>query len=151
MKLEMADYTFKQMNNIDSNATTLKEGITQIAKKYGFQDISVNVYSQFGEDQMPMKVVVDGISMVPTLKNGEQVIIQKTDNPKIGDIVVVRDPEEILLIKRLEKINGTQIFLSSDNNDTIYMNINGTVVSMVAIEKWTNASNVVGVAKIFNV
>ncbi|MBZ9570240.1 S24/S26 family peptidase [Methanobrevibacter sp. TMH8] len=151
MSTEMENYTYDQMNNVDSNVTTLKEGLTKIAKNYGFKDITVNVNSQFGENTMPMEVVVDGVSMVPTLKDGENVIIEKTKSPKIGDIIVVKDPEEVLLIKRLGNISGDQIFLSSDNNDTVVMNVNGVPVEMIAIEKWTNASNIVGVAKIFNV
>jgi len=151
MQIDLENYTFNQMNNIDSNASTLRAGITEIAKNYGFKDVEVNINSQFGEDQMPMEVIVDGISMVPTLQNGEHVIIQKTKNPKIGDIIVVKDSEEILLIKRLGNISGDKIFLSSDNNDTVHTIINGTYVDMIAVEKWTNASNIVGVAKIFNV
>lgn len=151
MGSEMEDYTYNQMNNVDSNITTLKAGLTEIAKKHGFKDITINVNSQFGPNTMPMEVVVDGVSMVPTLKDGERVIIEKTKTPRIGDIIVVKDPEETLLIKRLGNISGDQIFLSSDNNDTVVMNVNGVPVEMIAIEKWTNASNIVGVAKIFNV
>lgn len=151
MNLEMENYTYNQMNNVDSNITTLKAGLTEIAKKYGFRDINVNVRSQFGDNVLPMEVVVDGVSMVPTLQDGEKVIIEKTKNPEIGDIIVVKDPEETLLIKRLGNVSGDQIFLSSDNNDTVITNINGVPVEMIAVEKWTNASNIVGIAKIFNV
>ena len=151
MNLEMENYTFNQMNNVNSNVTTLKSGLDEIAKKYGFKDITINVHSQFGDNRMPMLVIVDGVSMVPTLQDGEKIIIEKTKNPKIGDIIVVKDPENTLLIKRLGNISGNQIFLSSDNNDTVVMNINGAFVEMKALEKWTNASNIVGVARIFNV
>lgn len=151
MSLEMENYTYNQMNNVDSNVTTLKAGLTEIARSYGFKDVTVNVRSQFGDNTMPMEVVVDGVSMVPTLQDGERVIIEKTKKPAIGDIIVVKDPEETLLIKRLGNISGDQVFLSSDNNDTIIMDVNGVPVEMVAVEKWTNASNIIGVAKIFNV
>ncbi|OQD58111.1 putative peptidase [Methanobrevibacter arboriphilus JCM 13429 = DSM 1125] len=151
MNVDLENYTYYQMNNIDSNASTLRAGITEIAENYGYDDIKININSQFGEDQMPMEVTVDGVSMVPTLQDGENVIIQKTKNPKVGDIIVVKDPEETLLIKRLGNISGDRIFLSSDNNDTVTAIVNGSYVEMIALEKWTNASNVVGVAKIFNV
>ncbi len=151
MNNELENYSYNQMNNIDSNSTTLKSGIMEIAKNHGFKDVKVNIHSQFGKDQIPMEVTVDGVSMVPTLKNGEKVIIQKTKNPQIGDIIVVKDPEETLLIKRLGNISGDKIYLFSDNNDTVQAFVNGTYVDMIAIEKWTNASNIVGVAKIFNV
>ncbi|RBQ22761.1 LexA repressor [Candidatus Methanobinarius endosymbioticus] len=148
---ELNNYTATQMNNVDSNTSTLKEGLKKIAKKHGFDDVTITVSSQFGENQMPMEVVVDGVSMVPTLQNGEHVIIQKTKTSKVGDIIVVKDPEKTLLIKRLGNISGDQIFLSSDNNDTVHTVVNGVEVDMIAIEKWTNASNIIGVAKIFNV
>jgi phage repressor protein C with HTH and peptisase S24 domain len=151
MNADLENYTYYQMNNIDSNASTLRAGITEIAENYGFKDIEININSQFGENQMPMQVTVDGVSMVPTLQDGENVIIQKTKNPKVGDIIVVKDPEETLLIKRLGNISGDRIFLSSDNNDTVTAIVNGSYVEMIALEKWTNASNVVGVARIFNV
>lgn len=151
MNNEMYNFTVSQMNNVDSNVTTLKEGLTEIARKYGFEDVSVSINSQFGENQMSMKVIVNGVSMVPTLQDGDYVIIQKTKTPKVGDIIVVKDPEETLLIKRLRNISGDQIFLSSDNNHTTHTVVNGVEVDIIAIEKWTNASNVIGVAKIFNV
>jgi len=151
MQSEMERYAFNQMQDINSNITTLKEGLTEIANQYGFNEVTVNVYSQFGKDKMPMIITVDGVSMVPTLQDGEKVIIEKSQNPKIGDIIVVRDSEKGLLIKRLGNIKGNQIFLSSDNNDTIISVVNGIPVEMVAIEKWTDASNIVGIARIFNV
>lgn len=151
MGSEMETYVYSQMNNVDSNITTLTEGLRNIAHSYGFSDVTINIHSQFGDNIMPMIIIVDGVSMVPTLQDGEKVIIEKTDNPQIGDIIVVKDPVETLLIKRLGNVSGDQIFLSSDNNDTIVMIVNGTPVEMIALEKWTNASNVVGVARIFNV
>lgn len=77
MNVDLENYTYYQMNNIDSNASTLRAGITEIAENYGYDDIKININSQFGEDQMPMEVTVDGVSMVPTLQDGENVIIQK--------------------------------------------------------------------------
>ena len=151
MKKEMENFAFRQMFDVDSNVTTLKEGLTEIANKHGFKDVNVNIYSQFGKDTMPMLITVDGVSMVPTLQDGERVIIEKSQNPKVGDIIVARDSEKGLLIKRLGDKKGDQIFLASDNNDTIVSVVNGVPLTMVAVEKWTDASNVVGIARIFNV
>lgn len=151
MEKEILDYSFSQMNDPNSNISSIKEEIRQIANNYGFSNININIKSQFGEDQLPMLVSVDGTSMMPTLKDGENIIILKTKDIKVGDIVVVRDSDYSLLIKRVGIINGSQIFLSADNNDTTTVVENGMVYDMVAVEKWTNRSNVVGVAKIFNV
>ena len=151
MKKEMETFALHQMFDVDSNVSTLRNGLIEIANKHGFDDVNVNIYSQFGKDSMPMLITVDGVSMVPTLRDGERVIIEKSQNPEIGDIIVARDPEKGLLIKRLGSKRGDQIFLASDNNDTIVSIVDGIPVTMVAIEKWTNASNVVGIARIFNV
>jgi len=150
MEKEIKEYTIKEMNNVDSNASSLKIGISEIVRKYGFTNINIEVNSQFGEDSLPMIVIVDGLSMVPTLQDGEEVIIEKTKNIKVGDIVVVKDPEYKLLIKRVGYISGNQVFLSSDNNDTINVYENGTFHQMIAVEKWTNSSNIVGVARVWS-
>jgi signal peptidase I len=151
MENEILDYCLKEMNNVDSNATTFKNGIAKIAEKYGFTNIDVTINSQFGKDNIPMIVNVQGTSMYPTLKDGEDVIIEKTNDIKVGDIVVAKDPQYGLLIKRVGNISGDQIFLSADNNDTVTIYENGRYYQMIAVEKWTNASNIVGVARIFDI
>jgi len=151
MEDEILEYTAYEMNNVDSNVTTLKSGISEIARKYGFNNIIIDIESQFGKDELPMVVVVDGTSMLPTLQNGEKVIILKTKNVQIGNIVVAKDPEYKLLIKRVGKISGDKVFLSADNNNTETFFDNGIYYNVIAVEKWTNASNIVGVAKIFNI
>ena len=151
MEDEILDYTTYEMNSVDSNITTLKSGISEIARQHGFNNIIVDIESQFGKDELPMIVVVDGTSMFPTLENGEKVIILKTKNIQVGDIVVAKDPEYKLLIKRVGKISGDKVFLSADNNNTETFFHGGTYYQLISVEKWTNASNIVGVAKIFNV
>jgi len=151
MKDQMNLYLLKQMNNVDSDSSSIKEGLENIARRYGFEYIDVNIHSQFGENIIPMKVRVEGLSMFPTLQNGEYVIIEKNKYPKVGDIIVVKDDEYGLLIKRLGNISGNRIFLSSDNKGVINTVVNGTPVVMVAVEKWTDASNVIGIAREFNV
>ncbi|MDR2967479.1 MAG: S24/S26 family peptidase [Methanobacteriaceae archaeon] len=151
MENEIIEYSINEMNNVDSNISSLRYGVTKIAEKYGFTNINVEISSQFGEDKLPMIVIVDGTSMVPTLQNGEVVIIEKTQNINVGDIVVAKDPEYGLLIKRVGNITGEKVFLSADNNDTVSIFENGTYYQLIAVEKWTNASNIVGIAKIFNI
>ena len=151
MKNEIVQYSTKEMNNVDSDKNTFKSGITQIAEKYGFTNINVQIVSQFGKDEIPMLVIVDGTSMLPTLKDGEEVIVHKTHDIKVGDIVVAKDPEYGLLIKRVGIISGNKVFLSADNNNIVNVFENGTYYQIIAVEKWTNTSNIIGVAKIFNV
>ncbi|MCL2114823.1 MAG: S24/S26 family peptidase [Methanobrevibacter sp.] len=150
MENEIITYSIKEMNNVNSDISSLKFGIMEIARKYGFNDINLHISSQFGEDKLPMRVIVDGISMFPTLLDGEEVIIEKTQNIQVGDIVVAKDPEYKLLIKRVAYISGDKVFLSSDNNDTITIFENGTYYNMIAVEKWTDMSNIVGVARVWS-
>jgi len=151
MESEILNYANNEMNNVDSNITTLKSGVSEIARQYGFSNIIVDIESQFGKDELPMVVVVDGTSMFPTLKNGERVIIVKTKNIQVGDIVVAKDPKYRLLIKRVGKISGDKVFLSADNNNTKTFFNGRNYYKVIAVEKWTDASNIVGVAKIFNI
>lgn len=151
MENEIREYTVREMGEIDSNITTLKSGIGGIAGRYGFTNVNVDIESQFGKDQIPMMLPVRGTSMLPTIQDGETVIIVKTQDIKVGDIVVANDPEYGLLIKRVGKIEGDKVFLSADNSGTPAYIENGTFQQMVSVEKWTATSNIVGIAKIFDI
>ena len=151
MENEILNYSMKEMNSVNSNTSTFKHGISKITEKYGFTNTNIHINSQFGKDQLPLLVIVNGTSMFPTLQDGEEVIVHKTKNIKVGDIVVAKDPEYGLLIKRVGIISGNQVFLSADNKEIITLFENGTHYQIKSVEKWTNASNIVGVAKIFNI
>ena len=151
MENEILNYSMKEMNSVNSNTSTFKHGISKITEKYGFTNTNIHINSQFGKDQLPLLVIVDGTSMVPTLQDGEEVIVHKTKNIKVGDIVVAKDSEYGLLIKRVGIISGNQVFLSADNKEIITLFENGTYYQIKSVEKWTNASNIVGVAKIFDI
>ena len=64
---------------------------------------------------------VIGESMVPALKNGQQVIAEKLSylflNPKIDDIVILKNPDNINIIKRVTKKEGNNYFVEGDNGD----------------------------------
>ena len=64
------------------------------------------------------KYICEGDSMLPTLKNGEAVLVDRTAEIEVGDIVVVRHPVEQTseLIKRIERINEHgHYFVVGDN------------------------------------
>jgi len=151
MENEIADYSLKEMNNVNSDVSSLRNGIFKIAERYGYTNINIEIKSQFGKNKLPMVLVVEGWSMYPTVDDGEEIIIEKTNNFNVGDIVIARDLEYGLLIKRVGNISGDRVFLSSDNNDTVTILENGTTLNMVPVEKWTDASNIVGVVRIFNI
>ncbi len=59
-------------------------------------------------------VRVRGDSMEPTLTEGDVVIFARDDEPESGKIVAAHVPGDGLIIKRLQKVNGTWL-LVSDN------------------------------------
>ena len=62
---------------------------------------------------------VEGDSMLPTLKNGDRVLVEKTANLRIGDVVVAKHPFRITpIIKRITEFSTSgKLFLSGDNPD----------------------------------
>lgn len=62
---------------------------------------------------------VSGQSMLPTLADGQYIIGEslayKFHNPKIGDIVVLKSPDNISLIKRIADRKSDKYFVEGDN------------------------------------
>jgi nickel-type superoxide dismutase maturation protease len=60
---------------------------------------------------------VEGYSMLPTLKHGEEVLVKPTETFQIGDIVVANHPfkQSIIIIKRIGEISEKGLFLLGDN------------------------------------
>jgi nickel-type superoxide dismutase maturation protease len=60
---------------------------------------------------------VEGDSMLPTLKHGEEVLVQPTETLQIGDVVVAKHPfkQSVIIIKRISEINEKGLFLLGDN------------------------------------
>jgi signal peptidase I len=150
----------KAMNDVQDDVSTvnsIKSDMQSIARNYNYT-IQVKLVSQYGENQLPMPATVSGTSMVPTLKNGQNIIVLKTSDFKVGDLVVARHPTYGLIVKRVAAIKGDQVYLKSDNRQieivgTQTQVING-VVEQVTIEKtpldtWLPKANVVGVVKVY--
>ncbi|MGE8204104.1 signal peptidase I [Heyndrickxia sp. NPDC080065] len=64
-------------------------------------------------------IVVDGSSMMPTLHNGDRMIVNKLGKPQRFDIVVFHAPEKKDYIKRVIGLPGDKI---EYKNDTLYIN-----------------------------
>ncbi len=60
---------------------------------------------------------VEGDSMLPTLKDGDEVLVKPSRNYQIGDVVVAKHPFKITpIIKRITKFStGGKVFLVGDN------------------------------------
>jgi phage repressor protein C with HTH and peptisase S24 domain len=105
-----------------------------------------------------MRATVRGTSMVPTLQDGQDIIILKTKNLKVGDIVVAVHPTYGLVVKRLSIIEGNQVYLTSDNKNVEIINTktklpNGSVeivtVQKTPLNTWLPTNNVIGVVKVY--
>ncbi len=135
----------------------VKADIKSIASNYNY-NANVKIVSQFGTDQLPMPATVRGTSMIPTLQDGQEIIIVKTNNLKVGDIVVAVHPTYGLIVKRLSIINSTQVYLTSDNKNVEVVNTettlpNGTIetvtVQKTPLNTWLPTANVIGVVKVY--
>lgn len=156
MTNEMKTKALVDVEDEDSSLGSIQTDMQNIASKYNYT-VSVKVKSQFGENQLPMPATVRGTSMVPTLQDGQDIVVQKTSDFKVGDIVVARHPEYHLIVKRVSQINGSQVYLTSDNHNVEVSSetrvVNG-VSQVVTIQKtplntWLPKTNVIGVVKVY--
>lgn len=78
-----------------------------------------------------VNIAVTGISMNPTMYEGDEITVCSTDHYKIGDILVFFYKEE-LLVHRLLKTEGNLFFCKGDNafrlEDITHDNIAGKVI-----------------------
>jgi phage repressor protein C with HTH and peptisase S24 domain len=118
-------------------------------------NVNVNIVSQYGIDELPLFVTVNGTLMVPTLKNGQELIVLKTNNLNVGDIVVAVHSTYGLIVKRISMIKVNQVYLTSDNKKVEIINQkttlpNGTVKTIKEQKSSLNTrlprNNVIGVA-----
>jgi len=154
---EMRTKALTDVQDADSSLGSIQADMQSIASKYNFT-VQVTVNSQFGENQLPMPATVRGTSMVPTLQDGQDIVVLKTSDFTVGDLVVAHHPEYNLIVKRVAEINGSQVYLKSDNRQVEIVGnqirtING-VQQVVTIEKkpldtWLPKTNVIGVVKIY--
>lgn len=143
---EICDYALDIMNDTTSNITTLRNGIEDICRYYGMEDAEINIDSSIGHNQIPVIVYVDGTSMIPTLQDGQTVLINKSHDVNVGDIVVAESDEYGGIIKRVDDVNGNSIHLVSDNKDISYEYINGELYEIKGISTWVDISDINGVA-----
>lgn len=141
----ICDYTINVMNDTTTDINAYKTGIKDICTYYGLDDVEINVDSIIGSDQIPVIVYVDGTSMLPTLQDGQAVLLNKTHDIHVGDIVVAESDEYGGIIKRVDQIDGNDVHLVSDNKKVSYERINGVLYEVKGIETWVDISDVNGV------
>lgn len=142
---EICDYTLNVMNDTNSNITTLKSGIKDICNRYGMENPKINIDSIIGKDQIPVIVYVDGTSMVPTLQDGQKVLLNKSKDIHVGDIVVADSDEYGGIIKRVGDIEGDNVYLESDNKEIRHEYKNGALYEIKGITTWVDISDINGV------
>lgn len=62
--------------------------------------------------------VVRGRSMLPTLREGDRLLVTYAAAPSVGRLVVVRlpdGPDGVVAVKRVTADNGTDLIVESDN------------------------------------
>lgn len=153
MLVEMKNKASKDIKSEKSTVSSIKKDIKTIAAKYNYT-AEVTITSQFGTDQLPFPATVSGNSMVPTLKDGQDVIALKTSNFKVGDIVIARHPTYGLIIKRVAAIKNGKVFLKSDNREVEIITTEKTLPDGVVeietykktpLDTWQPKKNVIGV------
>jgi signal peptidase I len=156
MMQEIKENAIIDIASPNSTDESVKSDVKNIASKFNY-NANVKVVSQYGTDELPLFVTVNGSSMVPTLKNGQEIIVLKTNNLNVGDIVVAVHPTYGLIVKRLSKTEINQVYLTSDNKkvETITHKTklpNGTVKTVKeqksSLNTWIPRNNVIGVVMI---
>ena len=142
---EICRYTTEVMNDTTSNITTLKNGIEDLCIEYGLKNPKIIVDSSIGKDQIPVILHVDGKSMLPTLQDGQIVLLNKSKDIHVGDIVVANSKEYGGIIKRVGDIKGNEVYLMSDNKNVSYTYKNGILYQTKGITTWVDISDIKGV------
>lgn len=145
---DICNYVLKELNNYNSNIDSVEKGIENIGKKYDINNLNVNIDSKLGENKLCMVYDVKGTSMVPTLQDGQSILVEKTKNIHVNDIVVANSSKYGIIVKRVSEINGDKIHLISDNKNIEYKNINGQIYEFKGITTWVDISNIYGVVKL---
>lgn len=144
---EICEYTFKSMNNTTADSTSLKQGISRICLEHGLDNVHVKVDSSLGENEIPIIFHVEGTSMYPTLNDGQTVLVKKTKDIHVNNIVVAKSPEYGNIIKRVSEIKGDKVYLTSDNKDSTYEYKNGIMYETKGITTWVNITDIYGVVQ----
>ena len=80
-----------------------------------------------GVDKLCTVYNVKGTSMVPTLQDGQTILVEKTKDISVNDVVVANSPEYGVIVKRVSDINGDKVHLISDNKNVEHKIVNGRI------------------------
>ena len=129
----------------NANITTLKSELAEICRDNGIAEPNITVTSPYGDDTFIYHSACVGISMYPTIKNCETVVINKTHDVHVGDLVSAVYPSQHGgIVKRVAEIKGDKLFLVSDNVNGSYVK-NGEVYEYEGLRTWASMSDIHGV------
>ncbi|MBQ6813194.1 MAG: S24/S26 family peptidase [Methanobrevibacter sp.] len=142
---DIINFTFDVMDNPDKGLSDLKEGIVSICSDYGLENVELNYNSTLGEDSLPLYSHTEGISMLPTVQDGQCILINKTHDIHVGDLVTANSSEYGPICKRVADIDGDSVYLVSDNKKTYYEYHDDYVTEYKGITTWVDISDIDGV------
>ena len=136
---------FDQTVKSNANVTTLKNEVKKICQEWRIDNPDIEIKSPYGENSFLYIGIADGISMEPTIKNGDKLILNKTRDFQVGDIVsAYYRPKHIDILKRVAKIEGNEVFLISDNVNGTFVK-NNQVYEYEGLRVWVNMTDINGV------
>lgn len=146
-ELEWDLYQFINQESIKTGTdiTNLKDGILDICREYGVENPKIVINTPYGKDIFLVRTRINGISMLPTLEDGQYVIYNKTLDVHKGDIVSAYVDNHGLVTKRVSKVDGNKIYLVSDNKNGTFR-ANGKTYEYEGYHGWVNKSDIYGVA-----
>ena len=147
METEIAEYLAGAIKNPNSTMESITADITAIGHKYNYNQVTVNLKSQYGENQLPLPAVVSGDSMYPTLNDGQNLMVLKTKNFKVGDIVISKHDEYNLIVKRVGKIEANRVYLMSDNKNVETIYEGNYIITKTPLNTWVPRDYIIGVVK----
>ena len=142
---DIINFTFDVMDNPDKGLSDLKEGIVSICSDYGLENVELNYNSTLGEDSLPLYSHTEGISMLPTVQDGQCILINKTHDIHVGDLVTANSSEYGPICKRVADIDGDSVYLVSDNKKTYYEYHDDYVTEYKGMTTWVDISDIDGV------
>lgn len=141
---DIYDCIVEQISDSNTNITTLKNEVRQISQDYGIDNPNITIKSPYGENFIFLGKA-DGISMEPTIKDGSMLILNKSHDIHVGDIVSAKyHPKHIDILKRVSIIKGDEVYLISDNVNGTYVK-NGKEYEYEGLRTWVNMSDINGV------
>ena len=142
---EVVNYTASAVVNPDISNSEYLESVRNICAKYGYNDVNIHIDSILDDNSLPLFSNVVGTSMEPTLHSGDVIVVNRTQNVQVGDIVTCNDTEYGLIVKRVGDIDGDWIYLESDNKTRTYKLTMGGVVKEEGLHKWVTRDRIEGI------